>query len=280
MDLKSYTTIIFVTTFVPAAVIFFIGAIVGWFHRESEALMLIVMKGIITRKNVDHRPTYFVCNRKLPSSSRQHFFFKSLLIISLCVQCFFLLAITDVTYQCIQDPDVDCFKKKDDVKLSDTYAYDESPVNCSSISIGDFVICYRISAFDPERAFIGAAAGYLLFKMLNFSFLLLSYIMIGMAQKFQTVTFWWFKFVLSLILLILLFVPLILRVFVDEVESAVRKLSFTVFVQASIIGMVVIFFVAHLPWEKFRDTEEYYGEATSANNADERENEMGETNII
>ena len=117
------------------------------------------------------------------------FFFKSLLIISLCVQCFFLLAITDVTYQCIHDPDVDCFKKKDDVKLSDTNVYDESPVNCSLISRDDFVICYRISAFDAERAFIGAAAGYLLFKFLNFSFLVVSYIMIWMAQKFEKFTF-------------------------------------------------------------------------------------------
>ena len=83
----------------------------------------------------------------------------------------------------------------------------------------------------------------------------------------------------SFIILVVLFVPLILRVYVDEVESAVRKLSFTVFFQASIIGMVVIFFVAHLPWEKFRETEEYYEEATLANNADERENEMGETNV-
>lgn len=104
--------------------------------------------------------------------------------------------------------------------------------------------------------------------------------MIWMAQKFEMVTFLYFKIVLSFIILVVVFVPPILRVYVAEVESAVRKLSFTVFVQASIIGIVVIFFVAHLPWEEFRDTEEYYEEATLANNADERENEMGETNVI
>ena len=104
--------------------------------------------------------------------------------------------------------------------------------------------------------------------------------MIWMAQKVKWGTFLCFKIVVVLIIFIVLFVPLILRVYVDEVESAVRKLSFTVFVQASIIGMVVIYFVSHLPWEEFRDTEKYYEEATSANNADERENEMGETNAI
>ena len=92
----------------------------------------------------------------------------SLFIVAICIQCFFLIAIVDVSYECIHDPDLDCFKKKDDVKLSDTVAYDESPVNCSMISKDDFVICYRMTAFDPGRAFIGAAAGYLLFKMLNF----------------------------------------------------------------------------------------------------------------
>ena len=153
-------------------------------------------------------------------------------------------------------------------------------MNCSSISSDDFVICYRISAFDPERAFIGAAAGYLLFKMLNFSFLLVSHFMIWMAAKVKRVTFLCFKSVLFLIIFIVLFVPLILRVYVDEVESAVRKLSFTAFVQATIIGLVVNYFVIYPPWEEFSEAEEYYGEVTSANNAGAREKEMGETNVI
>ena len=242
--------------------------------------MLIVMKGIITRKNLDRIPTYFVCNRKLPSSSRPHFFLQSVLIISSCVQFFFLLAITDVTYQCIHDPDVDCFKKKDDVKLSDTNVYDESPVNCSSISRDDFVICYRISAFDPEKAFVGAAAGYLLFKILNFVFLLVSHIMIWMAQKVKRATFLCFKIVFVLIMFSVVFVPLILRVYVDEVESAVRKLSFTAFVQATIIALVVVYFIGQPPWEEFSEAEEYYDEVTLVNNAGARENEMGETNVI
>ena len=89
-------------------------------------------------------------------------------------------------------------------------------MNCSSISSDDFVICYRISAFDPEKAFVGAAAGYVLFKMLNFVFLLVSHFMIWMAQKVKWGTFLCFKIVVVLIIFIVLFVPLILRVYVDE----------------------------------------------------------------
>ena len=49
------------------------------------------------------------------------------------------------------------------MKLSDTFANDDSPVNCSSISKNDFVTCYRIIAFDPDRSFVSAGAAYFFF---------------------------------------------------------------------------------------------------------------------
>jgi magnesium-transporting ATPase (P-type) len=124
MDLKSYSSIISTITFIPAIIVFITGCIVWYYYRKSERLMLILMKGIISRKNIDKRPTYLVCNRELPSSSGHHFMLNSLFVVAICIQCFFLIAIVDV-----HNPDLDCFKKKDDVKLSDTFAYDESPVN-------------------------------------------------------------------------------------------------------------------------------------------------------
>ena len=175
MDLGSYTRIILAITLVPAIVVFIICAIICYFYRKSENLMLIIMQGIISRKNINKRSTYLVCNREIESSTRRHFMLNSIFIISICVQCFFLIAIFDVSYDCRTEPDLDCFKKKDDVKFSDTFAYNESPVNCSNISKDEFVICYRITAFDPDRAFIGAAAAYLLFKMINFGLLLVAY---------------------------------------------------------------------------------------------------------
>lgn len=271
MNLKSYSGIIFATTFIPIVIVLIIGFAIWYYHRESQCLMLIIMKGIVARKNIDRRPNYLVCNRKLPSaSSRRHFFCTSVLIIALCVHCFFLVAIVEVTYQCIHDPDVDCFKKKDDVKLSDTFAHDDSPVNCSSISKDDFVTCYRITAFDPDRAFISAGAAYLLFKMLNFGLLLLSHTMIWVAQKLENIAFLLFKLVCCLIISIIMIIPLILRIYVDKVESAVRKVSYTVLIQVVTIVLVVQYSVGCLPWEKLGVSEKYYEDASANNDANDK----------
>ena len=274
MNLKNYSGIIFAVTFVPAFIVFTTGVILWYFYRKSERLMLIIMKGVISRKNIDKKPTYLICNRKLPSSSRRHFMLNSLCVIAICVQCFFLIAIVDVTYNCNNDPDLDCFKKKDDVKLSDTFAYDESPVNCSTISKDDFLICYRISAFDPERAFIAAAAGYLLFKMLNFGLLVVAHTMLWIAQKFKKRTLLLFKLGFCSFFTVVIYVPLILRIYVDDVESAFRKMSYTLLVQFGILLFVILHFVARLPWEKFCESVEYYGDASLPDNVDAYDNEM------
>ena len=274
MDLKNYAGIIFAITFVPAFIVLTIGGISWYFYRKSECLMLIIMKGIISRKNIDKKPTYLICNRVLPSSSRRHFMLNSLFVIALCVQCFFLIAIVDVTYNCNNDPDLDCFKKKDDVKLSDTFAYDESPVNCSTISKDDFVICYRISAFDPERAFIAAAAGYLLFKMLSFGLFIVAHTMLRVAQKVKKRTLLLFKLGFCLLFIVVISIPLILRIYVDDVESALRKMSYTLLIQFGILLVVILHFVARLPWEKFCESVEYYGDASLPDNVDAYDNEM------
>ena len=153
MDYKSYTTIIFLITVVPAILVIIICLNVWRRYPKSEELMHIIMKGIISRKNIDNKPTYLVCNRKLPSSNRRQFMVNSIFIITICVMCFSSIAIIEVTYECLHDPDLDCFKKKDDVKLSDFLVdYDESPINCSMISRNDFVICYgMISRNDFVR---------------------------------------------------------------------------------------------------------------------------------
>ncbi len=258
MDLKSYIGIIFTITFVPAIVVLITGTIIWYYYRKSEFLMLILMKGIISRKNTDEGPTYLVCNRKLPSSSRHHFMLNSIFIVAMCVQCFFILAIVDVSYECIHDPDLDCFKKRDYIKISDTFADDGSAVNCSTISKEDFVICYRMTVFDPKRAFIGASAAYLLFRMTNFGLVIVAYTMLWVAQKWETKTLKYFKLGFSLFVIVIVFVPLILKIYVDDVESAFRKMSYTVLVQFIFVVVVVVYFVARLPWEEFDESEEYY----------------------
>ena len=276
MELKTYTGITFTITFVPAFVVFIIGSIVWYHYRKSECLMLIIMKGIVSKRNIDRRPTYLVCNRKLPPSSRHHFMLGSIFITAICIQCFFLLSTVEVNYECSHDPSLDCFKKKDNVKFSDALAYDESPVNCSSISTDDFVMCYRITVLDPQKAFIGAAAGYLLFKFLNFGFLILSYTMIFVAKKWEAITLKWFQFVFGLILTIVLFIPFTLRIYLNEVESAFRKISFTVLVQLLLVFIALLYFMAWLPWKEFAHSKEYFEEATLPNVA-AYDNEMAST---
>lgn len=217
--------------------------------------MLVIMKGIVSVKNIDQTPTYFVCHRILPSSIRRVFFFQSLSIIIICVQCFFLYAVVDVTYRCIHEPNIDCFKNNDDVP-------DKSPVNCSTISDDDFVTCYRITILDPQRVFIAAGAGYLTFKILNFSLLVVAYTMLWLVKKLKKRTFFYVKFVFVIITAILLFFPLVLR---DHVEAA-RKLSYTIYIQAFLVLFVVMHFIGSLPWETFSESEEYYVDASVPNN--------------
>ncbi len=277
MDLTSYSTIIIIIVLLPLILVFIIGLIVWYCFRKSESFMLLtIMKGIISRKNIDKTPTYLICNRKLSPSSLYRFmlYLNSLFIIALCVQLCFLFAIVDVTYECINDPDMDCFKKKHDVKLSDTYAYDASPVNCSTISKDDFVICYRLTAFDPGRAFVGAAAGYLSFKMVNFALLVVAYIMLWMAQKLETKKLFYFKFGFLFFILIVILIPLTLRIFVDEVESAFRKVSYTVLFQFFLLLVVIIHFVVGLPWKVFAESDEYYGDVSLPSNVAAHDNEM------
>ncbi len=189
-------------------------------------------------------------------------------IIGLCFQTFFLVAIVDVTYECIHDPDWDCFKKKDDVKLSNTYAYNESPVNCSTISRDDFVTCYRLTFLDPERAFVGAATAYLLFKMINIGLLVVAHIMLSMAQIMTKITLLYFKIGFAIFILVALCVPPILSIFVVEVESTFRKVSFTVLLQVIAVAVVVGYFVIAVPWEHFRGNDEYYENVSLPDNDD------------
>ena len=161
MDLANYTVVVMIVAFVPMSIVFVIGAIITFgCTKKSENLMSIVMKGLISKRIIDGKPTYLFCNRQIQCNivdgkptylfyNRQIQFnivkyillFLPVTMFSICVQAFFLFAVVEVTYYCDPSPDIDCFKKKDDVKLTETFAYDESPIICSTISRDDFVIC-------------------------------------------------------------------------------------------------------------------------------------------
>mgnify|MGYP002804212078 CR=1 FL=1 len=213
------------------------------------------MRNIITRKNIDQELKYLVCKRIFPGEARNFFVFGSIAIVITCVQCTFLIAMIEQTYNCRHDPDLYCFKK--------SFDFNPSPINnCSAISKDELVICYRITAFNPERALIGASAGYLLFKILTICLLIVAHIMLWLAQKWDTKTLRCFKFAFGFILFAGLNIEILVSIFGDEVDSTLRKISISVLLQVELVVCNVAYFVAFLPWEIFRGAKEYYGDAS------------------
>ena len=275
MNFGAYTAIIAALCFVPPVLTFIIGGIVWYCYRKSEGLMVIMMKSIISQMNIERKPTYLVCGKRLPSSSRKYFMIYSLMILTICVQCFFLVVCFEVSYECINDPDLDCFKEIDDVKLS-AATFSEPPVNCSSISQDDFVFCYRTTAFDPEKAFFGAAAAYLLFELLNIVLVVLAHLMLFLAGTLKNMTV--VKIVITTIFLGLFIGFFVLRTQVDAFESATRKLSYTVLVQGVLFILFIFLYIIMLPWGVLRKGEEYYGDASLPMIADAHDKECGHDN--
>ena len=221
--------------------------------------MLIMMKSTISKMNIEGKPTYLVCRRKLPSSSRKYFMIYSLMIFTICVQCFSLLICLEVSHECINDPDLDCFKEIEEVTLSTAPLY-ELPVNCSAISQDDLVFCYRTTLFDPDKAFYGAAAAYLLFEWLNIVLVVLAHFMIFLAGKFKNMTV--VKIVITIICFALTVGFFLLRTQLNEFKSVTRKISYTVLVQSGFVMLLIFLYVVMLPWRLLDKCEEYYAEAS------------------
>ena len=258
MGLNWYTKIIWIAASVPYLALMIFGYIILRCWQRSHSLTLITMKGFVAERNVDRTPEYLVCNRIIPPRSRAFFARHSLIMIALCVQLFFRVAIVDETNECIHEPGLECFKTNaDGDKASEINITDqESPVNCSSISANDFVTCYRFTLFDPERIFIAASAAYLLFKLLNFSLLIVSYIMVWRIHKLNKRKVVIFKFTLASSILILLFIPLIVHASkFGEVGTEFQQM----YLQVAYVGISVFYYVFWIPWETFENTDhEYY----------------------
>ena len=226
--------------------------------------MNILMKSVIVRRNIDRKPVYLVCDRKLPSSSKKFFVIFSLLILTICMQCFFMLAFFEVSFECKIDPDLDCFK--DNAKVSFDFAdielssFDQSPVNCSSISPKENVFCYRITAFDPEKAFFSAATSYLLFELINVALIFIAHVMLFLSEKCRTMCK--VKFIIVFVFAAVFVGIFVCRTRVDEFHSATRRLSYTLLVQGLLVVLFVFLYIVLIPWGRF-EKEEYYDDASS-----------------
>jgi hypothetical protein len=259
MNLGTYTGIITALCFVPPILTCILGGLVWYCYRKSEAFILVMMKSVVTQMIIDGKPTYLVCGRKLPCPSRKYFMMYSLMILTICIQCFFLLVWFEVSYECKIDPDLDCFKEIQNIELS-TDLFHELPVNCTSISKDVFVFCYRMTVFDPEKAFFSAAASYLLFEILNVVLVVVATLMLFLSQKFKFMLL--IKLVITAIFLGLFVGFFILRTQVDAFESATRKVSYTVLVQGILFLVFVFLYVIMLPWGVLGKNKEYYGIAS------------------
>ena len=275
MNLGVYTGIIAALCFAPPLATFILGGIIWYFYRQSEGFMLVMMKSVITEMSIDGIPTYLICSRKLLPSSRKYFMIYSIMILTICVQCFFLLVWFEVSYECLNDPDLDCFREIDNIKLS-ADALHELPVNCSAITKDEFVFCYRTTVFDPEKAFFSAASTYLLFQIINVVLAVVAQLMLFLSRKFRFMIM--IKLVLTAIFLGLFVGFFVLRTQVDAFESATRKLSYTVLVQGILFLVFVFLYIIMLPWGKLGIGDEYYPVAALPKVPGARENEASNYN--
>lgn len=126
----------------PSIIVLIIGSIIWYFGKESKSLMLIRMKNIII-VIIEYWQETDLPRLQL-SGRRKHFMLTSLVIVSMCMWPGILTRLITVS---IHSPDVDCFKKKNELKFLDTFAYDETPVNCPFIQSDVFVKSYPINFF-------------------------------------------------------------------------------------------------------------------------------------
>ena len=242
-----------IVAFVPGSIVFIVFIIIWFCFEKGEDLILMTMRNIITKKNIDQELKYLICYRILPDEARKLFVFAAIAIVITCVHCTFIIAMIEKTYNCRHDPNLYCFKI-DWILL---------PINnCSAISKDESVICYRMSAFDPEKTIIGASAGYILFKILTVCLLIVAHVMLWLAQKWEVKTLRRFKYAFGLILCVGLNIIVYVSIFVHKVESTLQKISITVLLQIELVLLNLVYFVAVLPWEIFKDTDEYYGDAS------------------
>jgi hypothetical protein len=100
------------------------------------------------------------------------------------------------------------------------------------------------------------------------------HVMLWIAQKFEIMTLLLFKLGFSVFVCLVMCIPAILRIYVDDVESAFRKMSYTVLFQLLIVLSVILHFVIRIPWEKFRESVEYCTDASIPDNVYAYDNEM------
>ena len=269
MNLESYHRIFFVISFAPFIPALFVCFCVVRASKE-EKFILTFLKGIVTKKNNQKKPALFICGRKLSISIQKYFTLLSAFIFAACIQTVLNFCVIEISYECRDDPKLDCYKFEKNRKLGEIV----SIVNCTAISSADLVQCYRFVWFDSEKIFVAFSAAYLSFKILKIALLIVTNFMLWMAS-YGTRVIYICKFVLLLIVGGSLYLFIILSLTVKEFENTARNVSYPRFIQISLLITIICSYIVYIPWEKFDGLKEYL-EEVSLPEEDQSQNERAE----
>ena len=271
MNLISYNAILLAAIMIPFIIVF----LVIWRcldNSKKESIILIVLKGMITRRNVGDAPMLLFQGRIVdPKSFTSHsawlrpfgamraFFLVAIFFVSNSIQTTVTLVIFQVSYECNADPYLDCFLQHFDADVRPPWR--EYPVNCSAISHTELVVCYKLVILEPEYWFIAATSGYLLMKIMRVILdLFASFLLwaadrgMGFLKKIKRGIYIAFAIILGIVLF--------LSIYVEEFENATQKISWAHLIQIVFTVFLLPFSAFSIPWEDFANEAEYVDDAS------------------
>ena len=288
MKLEDYHKIEFFFPLVPPIIINVVIFLFVFYTSNEKRFVAFVLNGVVTRRAFKQQPKLFICGKEIVFHGTGHSRSKS----SWCVLCFFiiqacfhlllLLSTVERSYECLNDPNLDCFMEKDSPGFNETLHrdYEDYPVNCSRITSSQIVFCYRIVAFQPNAFFLALSATYLFLKILKASLVGVSKLLLWLVNKFSLRTVNIIRGVVYFLVFLILFLLSILRQKVQKFESAVRKISPLVYVLMVIVLIIATLFLVLFPLNEFENSPQYLIEVSQVKHCDPERVEKKNENEI
>ena len=271
MNLLSYNTILLVSMLFPAIMV---GIVINCLNNsKKKSVILIVLKGMITRRNIGDAPKLLFQGRIVDSESftsdwhldfgaMRAFLLVATIFVSNSILVTATLVMFEVSYECNADPYLDCFMRRFGADTIANPSYREHPVNCSAISHTDLVVCYKLVIFEPEYWFIAATGGYLLMKIMRVVLDLFASFLLWAADRgmgfLKKI-----KYGIYIAFAIIFGIVLFLSIYVEEFENATQKISWAHLIQIIFTVCLLPFSAFSIPWEDFANKAEYVDDASN-----------------
>lgn len=227
--------------------------------------VLLILNGLIKKRNVNRQLKYFICGRELSGSDapKCRFYIVSLMLIAICTVLFVLVVTVQISYECRNEPHLDCFKRKTETEKSlPERLYGTSPVNCSKILKTDIVSCYRIAAPSFARVFAALSATYLCYKLTKIILYIAAHIMLWIVDKCGCIG----ECISKILVFMLSYAPIIileiLRYNSKKYDYALQTTPIATSIYAGLAVSVGVAFVLLIPWSRFSDEPEYFSEVS------------------